>query len=121
MGTSPVDRAITVAVVEDIDVVAEGVRSWVAEDPDQRARIVPDGDRIGLDPVEHPVATDPKPAKVRGSEGEGLRRSGIISKAVDGVQDVAEPVRVVGEEAGCSVDRLLLEGDLVGHRSRPSR
>jgi len=40
MGAGPLDRAVTVAVVEDIDVVAEGVRAWVAEDPGRRARVV---------------------------------------------------------------------------------
>jgi len=46
MGPGTLDRAITVAVVEDTDVVVEGVRAWVENDPQQRARIVAAGRTI---------------------------------------------------------------------------
>jgi two-component system, NarL family, nitrate/nitrite response regulator NarL len=40
MGSSPLDRPVTVALVEDWDVVADGVRGWIAADPGQRAALV---------------------------------------------------------------------------------
>lgn len=46
MGPGPLDRSVTVALVEDTDVVVEGVRTWLRDDPDQRARIVSVGRTI---------------------------------------------------------------------------
>jgi DNA-binding NarL/FixJ family response regulator len=46
MGGGALERPVAIAVVEDIDMVAEGVRAWVAEDPDQRAHIVAVGSTI---------------------------------------------------------------------------
>lgn len=43
MGASSVDRVVRVALVEDQDVVIEGVRAWIASDPDQRAVVVAEG------------------------------------------------------------------------------
>lgn len=40
MGSVPVDRPVRVALVEDLDVVVEGVRTWIADDPAGRAVIV---------------------------------------------------------------------------------
>jgi DNA-binding NarL/FixJ family response regulator len=40
------DRAVRVALVEDLDVVVEGVRSWIAADLDKRAEILADGHSI---------------------------------------------------------------------------
>ena len=40
MGSSPVDRPVTVALVEDWDVVVDGVRGWIADDPNGRAVLV---------------------------------------------------------------------------------
>ncbi|HUZ35803.1 MAG TPA: response regulator [Streptosporangiaceae bacterium] len=40
MGPVPVDRPVRVALVEDTDVVVEGVRTWIADDPAGRAVIV---------------------------------------------------------------------------------
>ncbi|GIH22247.1 DNA-binding response regulator [Acrocarpospora phusangensis] len=39
MGAGQVDRTVTAAIVEDLDVVVEGVRSWVAADPGRRVSI----------------------------------------------------------------------------------
>ncbi len=36
MGGGSLDRPVTIALVEDHDVVVEGVRAWVAADPDDR-------------------------------------------------------------------------------------
>jgi DNA-binding NarL/FixJ family response regulator len=41
-----VERAVSVAVVEDLDVVVEGVRAWVAEDPGRRVNVVAVTDTI---------------------------------------------------------------------------
>lgn len=46
MGADAVERPVTVAVIEDHDVVVEGIRSWFARDPGQRATIVDSGDDI---------------------------------------------------------------------------
>ncbi len=46
MGTSPVDRRTRVAVIEDQDVVIEGVRAWIAADPQRRAVVAAAGDSI---------------------------------------------------------------------------
>jgi DNA-binding NarL/FixJ family response regulator len=40
VGSVPLDGVVRVAVIEDTDVVVEGVRSWIANDPRQRAVIV---------------------------------------------------------------------------------
>jgi two-component system, NarL family, nitrate/nitrite response regulator NarL len=46
MGSSTLGTPTTVSIVEDIDVVAAGVRCWIAEDPEQRATVVAVGDSI---------------------------------------------------------------------------
>ena len=46
MGSSQLDRPVSIALVEDQDVVVEGVRSWVAADPENRAVIVAVGSSI---------------------------------------------------------------------------
>ncbi len=46
MGASPVDGAVRVALVEDQDVVVEGVRAWIAADPAKRAVVIADGKTI---------------------------------------------------------------------------
>lgn len=46
MGAGGVDKVVRVAVIEDQDVVVEGVRSWVAGDPERRAEVVADGTTI---------------------------------------------------------------------------
>ena len=46
MGSGTLGPASTVAIVEDIDVVAAGVRSWIAEDPEHRATVVAVADSI---------------------------------------------------------------------------
>lgn len=46
VGASELDGPVTVVLIEDTDVVVEGVRSWVAADPDRRATIVVVGDSI---------------------------------------------------------------------------
>src|SRR5207249_1601485 len=74
---------------------------------------------IAADRTADPGAP-PEAANVRRSEGEGLRRSTIAAETTDGLQDVAEPVRVLGEKGGGSADRLLLKDDLQGRRSRPT-
>ncbi|WP_308170081.1 response regulator transcription factor [Acrocarpospora catenulata] len=40
------DRPVTLAVVEDLPVVIEGMRSWVAQDPHQRVEIVASGNTL---------------------------------------------------------------------------
>jgi DNA-binding NarL/FixJ family response regulator len=37
---------VTITLIEDLDVVVEGVRSWVADDPEGRASIIAVGDSI---------------------------------------------------------------------------
>jgi two-component system, NarL family, nitrate/nitrite response regulator NarL len=46
MGSSALDRPVSVALVEDLDVVVEGVRAWIAADPERRAVIAADGESI---------------------------------------------------------------------------
>lgn len=48
MGASALDgdRVVRVALVEDQDVVVEGVRAWIAADPGKRAVVVADGKSI---------------------------------------------------------------------------
>lgn len=46
MGPSPLGRPVRVAVIEDLDVVVEGVRAWIAADPGGRAVIVAAGDSV---------------------------------------------------------------------------
>ncbi|GAA1789188.1 hypothetical protein GCM10009682_09050 [Luedemannella flava] len=46
MGTDNVVRAVTVAVVDDHEVVLAGVRAWVDADPEQRLQLVGYGVRI---------------------------------------------------------------------------
>jgi two-component system, NarL family, nitrate/nitrite response regulator NarL len=46
MGSSPLDRAVRIAFVEDTDVVIEGVRGWITADPHRRVEIVATGDSI---------------------------------------------------------------------------
>jgi len=46
VGASAVDEIVRVALVEDMDVVVEGVRAWIAADPRQRAVLVADGSSI---------------------------------------------------------------------------
>lgn len=43
MGASPMDRPVTVAVVDDQEVILDGVRSWIEHDPGRRAEIIADG------------------------------------------------------------------------------
>ncbi len=43
MGTGEVDRTVRIALVEDQDVVVEGVRAWIAADPGRRAEVVAEG------------------------------------------------------------------------------
>ena len=40
MGSNAMERPVTLAVIEDTDVVVEGVRSWIDKDPDRRATVV---------------------------------------------------------------------------------
>ena len=46
MGSGDMDSAVRVALIEDHDVVIEGVRAWIAADPDKRAEIVAEGRSI---------------------------------------------------------------------------
>jgi two-component system nitrate/nitrite response regulator NarL len=46
MGTGQLGRPVTIALVEDQSVVIDGVRAWVASDPQQRATIVAVGKTI---------------------------------------------------------------------------
>lgn len=46
MGASAVDPVVRVALVEDLDVVVEGVRAWIASDPHKRAVVVTAGETI---------------------------------------------------------------------------
>ncbi|MGE5830207.1 MAG: response regulator [Micromonosporaceae bacterium] len=46
MGSDALERPVTVAVIEDIDVVVEGVRSWIASDPQRRATVVAVADTV---------------------------------------------------------------------------
>jgi DNA-binding NarL/FixJ family response regulator len=46
MGAGQLDRPVTVTLIEDLDVVVEGVRSWVAGDPQGRASVIAVGDSI---------------------------------------------------------------------------
>jgi len=46
MGASSLDGVVRVALVEDQDVVVEGVRAWIAADPEKRATVVADGKSI---------------------------------------------------------------------------
>lgn len=46
MASSPLDRPVGIALVEDTDVVVEGVRAWLAADPQRRATIIATGDSI---------------------------------------------------------------------------
>jgi two-component system, NarL family, nitrate/nitrite response regulator NarL len=46
VGSSRLDRPVSIALVEDQDVVVEGVRSWIAADPEQRVVIVAVGGSI---------------------------------------------------------------------------
>jgi two-component system nitrate/nitrite response regulator NarL len=46
VGAGAVDGIVRVALVEDQDVVVEGVRAWIAADPRERAVLVAEGDSI---------------------------------------------------------------------------
>jgi two-component system, NarL family, nitrate/nitrite response regulator NarL len=46
MGSGPLDRPVRIALIEDTDVVIEGVRAWLAADPQSRVTIVASGDSI---------------------------------------------------------------------------
>jgi two-component system, NarL family, nitrate/nitrite response regulator NarL len=46
VGSSQLDRPVFITLVEDQDVVVEGVRSWVAADPEQRVVIVAVGGSV---------------------------------------------------------------------------
>lgn len=46
MGTGQLDRPVTITLIEDLDVVVEGVRAWVAADRDARASIIAVGNSI---------------------------------------------------------------------------
>lgn len=46
MGAGEVDKVVRVALVEDQDVVVEGVRAWIAADPGRRAEVVAEGPTI---------------------------------------------------------------------------
>ncbi len=46
MDREPLDRPVTLAVVEDTPVVLEGIRSWVAADPGRRVEIVASGNTV---------------------------------------------------------------------------
>jgi DNA-binding NarL/FixJ family response regulator len=46
MGAGHVDRPVSVTLVEDLDVVVEGVHGWIAADPDRRAVVVAAGESI---------------------------------------------------------------------------
>jgi two-component system nitrate/nitrite response regulator NarL len=46
MGASPLDQPVRIALVEDTDVVVEGVRAWLAADPQGRVTIVATGNSI---------------------------------------------------------------------------
>jgi two-component system nitrate/nitrite response regulator NarL len=56
---NPVDRLIPIAVVEDHQVVVEGVRAWIAEDPAARATVV-----VVTDSVEALLAGPGRQAEV---------------------------------------------------------
>ncbi|MEU4519100.1 response regulator transcription factor [Amycolatopsis sp. NPDC024027] len=43
MGANQLDRQITVAIIEDHEVVIDGVRAWVDRDPGRRVRVVASG------------------------------------------------------------------------------
>jgi two-component system, NarL family, nitrate/nitrite response regulator NarL len=40
MGSSPLDQPLRIALIEDTDVVVEGVRAWLSADPQSRVTIV---------------------------------------------------------------------------------
>ncbi len=46
MASGPLDRTVRIALIEDTDVVVEGVRAWVGADPQGRVEIVATGDSI---------------------------------------------------------------------------
>jgi two-component system, NarL family, nitrate/nitrite response regulator NarL len=46
VGSDALARPVTVAVIEDLDVVTAGVRKWIAEDPDRRAAVTAVADTI---------------------------------------------------------------------------
>jgi DNA-binding NarL/FixJ family response regulator len=46
VGSDPLERPVTVAVIEDIDVVVEGVRSWITNDPQRRATVIAVADTV---------------------------------------------------------------------------
>ncbi len=46
MGSSPLGRPVSVALIEDLDVVVEGVRAWVAAAPAGSVVIAAEGDSI---------------------------------------------------------------------------
>ncbi|MGH3303730.1 MAG: response regulator [Streptosporangiaceae bacterium] len=46
MGASPLGQRVRIALIEDTDVVVEGVRAWLAADPHGRVTIVAAGDSI---------------------------------------------------------------------------
>jgi two-component system nitrate/nitrite response regulator NarL len=46
VGGKPMARAVTVAFVEDQPVAIEGVRSWIARDPERRLRLVATGGSV---------------------------------------------------------------------------
>src|SRR3954447_20228382 len=53
-----------------------------------------------------------------GAEREGVVGVGALAECVDRGEDGAQAVAVVGEERRGLVDRLLVEGNLTGHRAR---
>jgi two-component system, NarL family, nitrate/nitrite response regulator NarL len=57
VGTGPVDRPVRVAVIEDLDVVMDGVRAWIAADPAGRAVLVADGESV--EAVRHAAGWPP--------------------------------------------------------------
>lgn len=46
MGAGPLDQPVRIALVEDTDVVVEGVRAWLAADPEARVTILATGNSI---------------------------------------------------------------------------
>ena len=46
MGSADMDQAVTVALVEDLDIVVDGVRGWIANDPGGRAVLVSVGSSV---------------------------------------------------------------------------
>lgn len=82
---------------------------------------VADGDEVLGNGVEHRVAADASSVQSGGAERDGVAGVGVLAERVDRGEDGAQAVRVVGQERGGLVDRLLVEGNLAAHVGRCRR